>query len=163
MKLYKALELRGEFKRHINLLRSVLSGPEDSYSLRRLHHEPAFDRVDLKEFLRKLEFKARKLNTAIQRANHENTVVCGGEEVSIAEALETRKALAEQCKEAQHTARDSAYVQIEYKEERDIRSSPPLPFDDALTEYWRVMTSFRELNCALREVQFEVDVDFREE
>jgi hypothetical protein len=46
----------------------------------------------LRREIRTLEHKRHKLNAAIQAANFTNTVAVGGEDVTLAEALELRKA-----------------------------------------------------------------------
>ena len=50
------------------------------------------DPTELRREIRALEHKRHKLNAAIQAANFSNTVRVGGEEVTLAEALDLRKA-----------------------------------------------------------------------
>ena len=85
IRLYEALELRGEYDARIKTLRDCL--PEarqnrdlfsrrDNDSSRR--PAPGFNVSEARNQLRSLEFKRRKLNAAIQRANFEHRVEHGG-------------------------------------------------------------------------------------
>ena len=115
VKLYEALELRAEYDARIKTLRDCL--PEsrqnrglfsrDSDSSRR--PAPGFSVSGAREQLRALEYKRRKLNAAIQRANFEHRLEHEGEDLSLTEALETRKALNERLGELHTQVVDSAY------------------------------------------------------
>ena len=80
VRLYEALELRAEYDGRIKTLRDCL--PEsrqkrglfsgDSDSSRR--PAPGFSLSEARDQLRALEFKRRKLNAAIQRANFEHQI-----------------------------------------------------------------------------------------
>ena len=128
IRLYEALELRGEYDARIKTLRDCL--PEarqnrdlfsrrDNDSSRR--PAPGFSVSEARDQLRALEFKRRKLNAAIQRANFEHRVEHGGDDMSLTEALETRKALNDCLGELHTQVVDSAYERIIHKEERDNR------------------------------------------
>ena len=116
IRLYEALELRGEYDARIKTLRDCL--PEarqnrdlfsrrDNDSSRR--PAPGFSVSEARDQLRSLEFKRRKLNAAIQRANFEHRVEHGGDDMSLTEALETRKALNDRLGELHTQVVDSAY------------------------------------------------------
>lgn len=98
--IYEALELRSEYDAQIETLRKCL--PESRNSSRAAFLErgdtgtyrpaPGVDPAELRREIRALEHKRHKLNAAIQAANFTNTVAVGGEDVTLAEALELRKA-----------------------------------------------------------------------
>lgn len=167
--LYEAIELRAEYQGRIETLKKLL--PE-SRGLDRLfrarddgHSRPAaeFSVDEVRDELKALEFKARKLNNAIQRANFENQVSVRGESMNLVEALELRKAVNERISELSAQLASSAYVQVIYKEDRDI-------VEDSGLEYPRVRGAleekrilFRELNRGLRAASFQILVDFKDE
>ena len=121
VRLYEALELRAEYDARIKTLRDCL--PEsrqnrglfsrDSDSSRR--PAPGFSVSGAREQLRALEYKRRKLNAAIQRANFEHRLEHEGDDLSLTEALETRKALNERLGELHSQVVDSAYEHVLHK------------------------------------------------
>ena len=108
-------------------------------------------------------FKRRKLNAAIQRANFEHRVEHGGDDMSLTEALETRKALNDRLGELHTQVVDSAYERILHKEERDIVEDNELPYDDCRTRLDEARVEFRQLNRQIRAASFEVEVEYADE
>lgn len=169
VKLYEALELRAEYDARIKTLRDCL--PEsrqnrglfsrDSDSSRR--PAPGFSVSGAREQLRALEYKRRKLNAAIQRANFEHRLEHEGEDLSLTEALETRKALNERLGELHSQVVDSAYEHVLHKEERDIVEENELPYEDCRVRLDEARVEFRRLNRGLRAASFEVEVEYADE
>ena len=113
--------------------------------------------------MRALEFKRRKLNAAIQRANFEHRIEHGGGDLSLTEALETRKALNGRLGELHTQVVDSAYERVLHKEERDIVEENELPYDDCRTRLDEACVEFRRLNRQIRAASFEVEVEYADE
>lgn len=171
--LFEALELRGEFDGRVTTLKSCL--PEsrlgggrlaafaaDGYGAQSI---PAAD-VDfnvIREELKSLEFKRRKLNAAIQEANFKNTVTVEGETMTVAEALELRKATRDAIAEQQRKVTTAAYVRVIHKEDRDITEEPPFTFSSTMNELNAARRTFRMLNRTLRDVSFRIAIAFRDE
>lgn len=171
--LYEALELRGEFDGHATTLKSCLpesrldsdrfgsfaSGGHGTQSL------PAAD-VDfdaIREDLKSLEFKRRKLNAAIQEANFRNTITVEGETMTVAEALELRKATRDAIAEQQRKVTAAAYVRVIHKEDRDITEESPFTFSSTMNELNAARRTFRMLNRTLRDASFRIAIAFRDE
>ena len=170
IRLYEALELRGEYDARIKTLRDCLpdsrknrdlfSRREDDFSRR----PPAgFSVSGARDQLRALEFKRRKLNAAIQRANFEHRIEHGGDDLSLTEALDTRKALNDRLGELHTQVVDSAYERVLHKEERDIVEENELPYDDCRTRLDEGRVEFRRLNRQIRAASFEVEVEYADE
>ena len=170
IRLYEALELRGEYDARIKTLRDCLpearqnrdlfSRRDNDFSRR---PAPGFNVSEARDQLRALEFKRRKLNAAIQRANFEHRVELGGDDMSLTEALETRKALNDRLGELHTQVVDSAYERILHKEERDIVEDNELPYDDCRTRLNEARVEFRQLNRQIRAASFEVEVEYADE
>ena len=170
IRLYEALELRGEYDARIKTLRDCLpetrknrdlfSRREDEFSRR---PAPGFSVSGARDQLRALEFKRRKLNSAIQRANFEHRIEHGGDDLSLTEALETRKALNDRLGELHTQVVDSAYERVLHKEERDIVEENELPYDDCRTRLDEGRVEFRRLNRQIRAASFEVEVEYADE
>ena len=170
VKLYEALELRGEYDARIKTLRDCLpearqnrdlfSRRDNDFSRR---PAPGFSVSEARDQLRTLEFKRRKLNAAIQRANFEHRVEHEGDDMSLTEALETRKALNDRLGELHTQVVDSAYERVLHKEERDIVEDNELPYDDCRTRLNEVRVEFRQLNRQIRAASFEVEVEYADE
>ena len=169
VKLYEALELRADYDARIKTLRDCL--PEsrqnrglfsrDSDSSRR--PAPGSSVSGARDQLRALEWKRRKLNAAIQRANFEHRLEHEGDDLSLTEALETRKALNERLGELHTQVVDSAYERIFHKEERDIVEENELPYEDCRARLDEARGEFRRLNRRLRAASFEVEVEYADE
>ena len=99
MYLYEALELRAEYQGRLASLKALV-----------------------REKIRTLEYKSRKLNNAIQQINFTNEIEIDGEKMSIAETLEMRKSVNQEIADMQKILEESAYKTIIYKEERPIPS-----------------------------------------
>lgn len=136
--IYEALELRSEYDAQIETLRKCL--PESRNSSRAAFLErgdtgtyrpaPGVDPAELRREIRALEHKRHKLNAAIQAANFTNTVAVGGEDVTLAEALELRKAANTRIGELGSQLVRSAAVRVLHKEDRDIEEAPDVSFAD---------------------------------
>ena len=170
IKLYEALELRGEYDARIKTLRDCLPetrqnrglfSSQDNDSSRR--PAPGFSVAEVRDQLRTLEFKRCKLNAAIQRANFEHRVEHGGDDMSLTEALETRKALNNRLGELHTQVVDSAYERVLHKEERDIVEDNELPYDDCRTRLDEARVEFRQLNRQIRAASFEIEVEYADE
>ena len=169
--LYEALELRGEYQARIASLKALL--PERRQGGRggflRLENnerrEPAdgFNSGEVRERLRMLEYKSRKLNTAIQQVNFSQQIEVAGETMSIAEALELRKSLNQELADLQKMLEQSAYRTVIYKEERNITEEPEENFTEVDRRLDERRGTFRQLNRALRRASFTVTVSYRDE
>ena len=165
IKLYAALELRGEYDARIHTIEQCL--PENRGRGYRddgtENPSEDFDIEVARKELASLEFRRRKLNTAIQRANFENVIVFGGQEISITEALETRKALNGDIGRLHgHVVRSSHY-KVVHKEERDIEERSSLSYTDCNDRLDQARKDFRQINRLLREASHVVEVDFQDE
>ena len=170
IRLYEALELRGEYDARIKTLRDCLPETRQNRGLFSRHDNdssrrpaPGFSIPEVRDQLRALEFKRRKLNAAIQRANFEHRVEHEGDDMSLTEALETRKALNDRLGELHTQVVDSAYERVLHKEERDIVEDNELPYDDCRTRLNEARVEFRQLNRQIRAASFEVEVEYADE
>ena len=169
VKLYEALELRAEYDGRIKTLRDCLPESRQNRGLFSRDNDssrrpaPGFSLSGARDQLRALEFKRRKLNAAIQRANFEHRLEHEGDDLSLTEALETRKALNERLGELHTQVVDSAYERVLHKEERDIVEENELPYEDCLTRLDEARVEFRRLNRRIRAASFEVEVEFADE
>ena len=170
MYLYEALELRAEYLARLASLKALL--PEKKTDRRGLwgrdtneRVEPAagFDIPTVREKIRKLEYKSRKLNTAIQQINFTNEIEIDGEKMSIAETLEMRKSVDQEIADMQKILEESAYKTIIYKEERNIVEEPDIDFAHASEQLEERRLLFRRLNRALRRAAYTVTVPFIDE
>lgn len=169
--LYEALELRAEYDARIKTLkeclpearqnRSRLSFGRDEGSMHR--PSPEFNMAEVRDQLRSLEFKRRKLNSAIQQTNFQNRIQLRGDTITLNEALEIRKGLNERIGELHTQAVNSAYQRVIYKEGRDIVEPNELSYAGCVRSLEEARLAFRELNRKLRAVSFEIVVDFRDE
>ena len=169
--LYEAIELRAEYEARITTLKSLL--PEarenrDRFSFRRddeTKYRPVanFSVDEMREELRKLENKKRKLNNAIQYANFENHITVSGQEMNLAEALELRKSVNVQIGELNTQLVSSAYERVIYKEGRDIVESPDIEFPKIQKALEEKRLLFRELNRKLRDASCKIVIDFKDE
>ncbi len=169
--LYEALELRAEYDARIKTLKECL--PEARQNRNRLSFvrdegsmyrpSPEFNMAEVRDQLRGLEVKRRKLNSAIQQTNFQNQVQFRGDTLTINEALEIRKGLNERIGELHTQVVNSAYQRVIYKEGRDIVEPNELSYAGCVRSLEEARLAFRELNRKLRAVSFEIVVDFRDE
>jgi hypothetical protein len=169
--LFEALELRAEFDARLKTLKDCL--PESKQSRSRLSFgvneegvrrpSPDFDIALARQSLRKMEFKRRKLNSAIQQANFNHFIEFEGDSINLNEALEVRKALNEQIGELHQQAVSSAYQRVIYKEGRDIVEENEVSYRECSEKLEQARVSFRNLNRLLRRSSFETTVDFQDE
>lgn len=169
--LYEALELRAEYQARLALFKQLLPEKQKSSSRGFMssegeRREPVADFVpaEIREAIKKLEYKARKLNVTIQQVNFEHrlTVVDSGE-MSIAEALDLRKSVNSDLVALQGVLLQAAYRRVIYKEERDIVEQPEARYAEVLRDLEERRLFFRHLNRALRKASFEIVVPFRDE
>ena len=168
--LYEALELRGEYESRLNTLRNLLpehknNGRGGLYGGGSDRFEPVedFDIKKIRENIKTIEYKQRKLNNAIQLANFENTIQVDGEEISLADALNLRKNTNEKIKLLSNQLSDCAYKKIIYKENRNIEETSDLEYEEIKKELEEKRKLFRELNRKLRKDSFEITIDFKDE
>jgi hypothetical protein len=169
--IYEALELRAEYDARIKTFKDTLpetrQNRDRSFFARvedgRRRPSPEFDMAEVRQQLRKLEVKRRKLNSAIQQANFNNQVEYRGESINLNEALETRKYLNEQIGELHTQVVDSAYEKIIYKEGRDIVEENELSYSSSVNDLDDTRLAFRELNRKLRKASFDTLVEFEDE
>jgi hypothetical protein len=169
--LFEALELRAEYDARTKTLKDCL--PEARQSRRAfdftrddggtLRPAAGFSAAATRERLRSLETRRRKLNTAIQEANFRHRIRHGGDEMTLAEALEARKALNERIGELHTQVVKAAYERVIHKEDRDIVEENELTYQDSDAELDAARVEFRRLNRSIREASHEVTVDFRDE
>lgn len=168
--LYEALELRSAYDREIRLLGRLINpeeGRRGAFLTERdgAERRPAagFDLQDTEARLKRIKLRRLKLNEAIQVANFQNEIVFDGEPVSLARALELRKALLQDLEQLAERAQEAAYVRIIHKEERDIEKVPPRAFADAHTDFEAALERLRSLVTDLHRANHEVTVVFRDE
>lgn len=169
--LYEALELRSEYEARIQTLQECLpesNKPRDRFGLSRENQairrpSPDFDQSGVREEIKTLEYKRRKLNSAIQETNFKTTIEYHDEEISLNEALELRKSLNDRIGELHNQLVDAAYQRVIYKEGRDIIQESPVSYQAVKTELEQTRVKFRRLNRQLRKVSFETTVPFEDE
>jgi hypothetical protein len=169
--LYEALELRSEYDARMKTLRDCL--PETRQNRDRLpfaredegrrRPSPDFDLGEARKDLRKLEFKRRKLNAAIQETNFKQRIDFSGESINLNEALEMRKGLNDRIGELHTQVVKSAYQRVIYKEGRDIVEENEITYAESVKNLEDARIAFRELNRQLRQAPFGAVVDFRDE
>jgi len=168
--LYEALELRSAYDKELRLLGRLISPEEGRRAAFLSERESAerrpadgFDLHDTETRLKRLKVKRLKLNEAIQVANFQSQIDFDGELVSLARALELRKALLQDLEQLAERAQEAAYVRIIHKEERDIEKLPPRPFPETYAEYEKALGRLRSLVTALHRANHEVTVAFRDD
>ena len=169
--IYEALELRAEYDARIKTCKDTL--PETRQNRDRLFFtrdddgrrrpSPDFDMAEVRQQLRTLEVKRRKLNSAIQQANFNSIVDYRGESINLNEALEIRKSLNEQIGELHTQVVDSAFEKVIYKEGRDIVEENELSYTSSVDDLDSARLAFRELNRKLRKASFDTLVEFEDE
>ena len=169
--LYEALELRAEYAGRIKTLKNCLpeakQNRNQSYFGRdekgQYRPSPELNISDVRDRLKALEYKQRKLNSAIQQTNFQHQIEYDGDTINLNEALELRKGLNTLIGEFHAQVVDAAYQRVIYKEDRDIVEPNELSYTDCVHDLEGVRLSFRELNRKLRAASLEVIVDFQDE
>ena len=169
--LYEALELRAEYDARMKTLKDCL--PETKQNRNRSffdrdekgHQRPsaAFNVSEVRDQLKALEYKRRKLNSAVQQTNFLHQIEFDGDTITLNEALELRKGLNAQLGDLHTQVVDAAYERVIYKEDRDIVEPNALSYAECVQNLDRVRVSFRDLNRKLRAASFDVVVDFQDE
>ena len=170
-RLYEALELRAEYDARLKTLKDCLPESRREHRPFRFDREeqsrsrpsPDFDLAEVRQQLKSLEFKRRKLNTAIQEANFQHQVGSGGESIRLSEALELRKGLDTQLGELHTQLVEAAYQRVIYKEDRDIVEDNERSYPECGTALEEARLSFRALNRAIRAAAYVVEVNFADE
>jgi hypothetical protein len=169
--LYEALELRAEYNARMTTIKDCISGGESGGKRalfwrddkNKSRPSPDFDVVREREALRVLEFKQRKLNSAIQKANYETQIEFDGQKINLLEALELRKGLNTQTAELKTQVVEAAHQTVIYKEGRDIVEASSVSYVDAHRQLESARVAFRELNRKLRRASFETIVVYQDE
>ena len=168
--LNQALELRASWDKQIAVLRTVFEsgkGRRDVFSLRSeadmKDYDDDFDYKGTEKMLKTLETKRVKLNQAIQLCNFGTSFPYCGETVSLAEALELRKALMADIEAISGRCAKSAFKEIVHKEERDIVYRPRQNFNETWNEYREHLEELRELNNLIHAQNQMVPVKFKDE
>jgi len=169
--LYEALELRAEYESRIKTLQDCL--PEAQKSSNRFgfnrddqvvkRPSADFDPSVVRKTVKNLEYKHRKLNSAVQVSNFTTTIEYDGDKINLNEALELRKSINDQIAQLHTQVVDSAYQRVIYKEGRDIVEENPISYQDASAELEQARMNFRELNRKLRRASFDTVVPFKDE
>lgn len=171
IQLFEALELRSEYDARISTIKDCLSNECGGRGLGRYLGEdvskkrisPDFDVSAEREELACLEFKRRKLNSAIQKTNYECTIDFEGMTINLMEALDMRKSIKERIGELKQELAKSAYQTVIYKEGRDIVEEHPVPYSQCRQDLDQARLRFRKLNKILRKASFLNNVAFRDE
>ena len=170
LKLYEALELRSEYAARIATIKDCLAGGESGarrafWREERSQRRPSadLDAAGERHALQALEFKQRKLNSAIQKANYETPIGFDGQTINLLEALELRKGLNARIAELKAQAVEAAYQTVIYKEGRDIVEASSVSYADSRRELESARSAFRELNRQLRRASFETTVAYADE
>ena len=169
LQLFEALELRSDYLARMATIRDCLAKESERGGRLWRSEEttrrpsPDYDPAAEREELRKLEFKQRKLNSAIQKANYETAIEVEGEAVNLLEALELRKGLNAKIAELKKQLVETAYETVIYKEGRDIVEKSSLSYVDIRDQLDKSRKAFRDLNRKLRRASFETAVEFHDE
>ena len=171
LRLYEALELRAEYDARLKTLKDCLPESRREHQPFRFDREeqsrsrpsPDFDLAEVRQQLKSLEYKRRKLNTAIQEANFQHQVESGGESLRLSEALELRKGLNTQLGELHTQLVEAAYQRVIYKEDRDIVEDNERSYTECAAALEEARLSFRALNRAVRAAAYVVEVHFADE
>ncbi len=170
LRLYEALELRGEYDARIRTLAECL--PEKRENRGRFFARdddvvtrpaPGFDIAKVREDVAALETRRRKLNAAIQETNFRNTIEMQGGLLSLAEALDLRKALNTKIGDLHTQVTSAAWHRVIYKEGRDIIQEGHLDYGRCVEDLDRARLDFRHLKRELRTASFRLEVDFKDE
>lgn len=171
--LYEALELRAEFNSRLETLKELLPEAQNqsasgylsrsSSENSKLRPIEQLDIESLREEIKKLKNKNRKLNNAIQQSNFETYIQFKGRDINLIEALETRKNINEEIKNLSIQLKKSAYEKIIYKEDRNIVEKPEISYTRIKKELEEKRLEFRKLNRKLRKISFETTIKFKDE
>jgi DNA repair exonuclease SbcCD ATPase subunit len=168
--LFEALELRTLFDRRIQLLEKLLRPEGDrrpAWAMAErdgtdLRPAPGFELSAVEEELKRLRARRLRLNEAIQIANFGAQIPVAGERVSLARALELRKALLEELERLTARTLESAYIRVLHKEERDIEKPPPRPYPNTREAHDQALEQLRQLVTALHQANHSVTVNYRD-
>lgn len=168
MLLFKALEVRSEYRRKRDILESVLDGGTGS-GLRRSEGQSvptdAFkqSRDDFEEELSALKQKEAKLNRTIQRANLENRVDVNGDTITLNEALERRKELDQTIKDLKNKLHEARNKKVLHKDSRDVEIEPDHNFNDTYEKLQEAIVEYRVLRETIHEANHNIEIDWEYE
>lgn len=122
-----------------------------------------FNQKEIEKKLKTLQTKRVKLNQEIQKANFETEVEFGGKKISISEALEIRKNLLEDIKNAASRVEKSSYRRVIHKERRDIVQEPRHKFTETYRDYQDKLLQLRRLVDQIHAANHLTAVSFKDE
>lgn len=170
LRLFEALELRSEYDARLKTLSECLPEKQENRGRLLFHDDevvrrPAqgFEVAAVRRKIDALEQKRRDLNAAIQETNFRNSIQHDAKSISLAAALDLRKALNSKIGELHSMVISAAWERVIYKEGRDIVQESHLDFAASEAELDQARHQFRELNRKLRTASFELEVDFRDD
>jgi len=165
------VELRSEYDARIKTLSSLL--PENReregfFSRKNSEYDvekpvEGFNMEEVRNKIKTLKTRRRKLNNEIQKTNFNRTTKVEGNILTLAEALEFRKQTNEDIKELANQLKECAYAKVIYKEERDIVKKPKRNFTEVDKELEEKRMLFRNINRALHRANHEYAVNFKDE
>ena len=166
--LFEAIELRNAYDIQIDLLKKLLFGEAIKEYFSEKSNDDKFLADDykpatLEKELQKISHKRLKLNQEIQNTNYSTKINYIGDEITIAEALELRKALKERLKFIKQKIDDSTMKRIIHKEDRDIEIKPTYEFKECFNEYNDALDEQRELLNQIHSMNHSTIINFREE
>ncbi len=121
------------------------------------------DIKEIEKIYKTLEYKRVKLNQEIQSANFLTKFSFKGEDLSIIEALEVRKQLKTQIKQAASQLMKSTYKEVVHKEERDIVYRPKKEFPGVYQDYTELLKHFREIQTLIHDANSKTKINFFDE
>ena len=158
----KRLNYESEYQGRLSTLKGTIRRPRDHYGDHEERRPADYSLKTVEADMAIVEKNMRRLNIAIQKSNFDNEIQFQGESMSIAEALELRKAINERIASLHTGTVESAWVKVVHKEDRDIEETPETPFQENISALNMDRVVFRQLNCALREVGYSVEIKFKE-
>jgi len=168
--IYEAVALRNQYDAHVELLSSLINNPGRKAGTAGLRDgketiKPAddYNPEAMEKVLRKLRERRLKLNHRLQSANFSVHLRFGNNYISIAEALETRKALQQEIQVLYGRVLDSAYTTVIHKEERDITDRSRFGFTQSYRLYRNALNRLRRLENAIHQANHTNTVDFKDE
>ena len=168
--IYEAVALRNQYDAHMDFLTSLVDGNHGQYTKAAAREgketiKPAddFNPDAMEKILKKLRERRLKLNHRLQSANFTVRLKLENHDISIAEALETRKALQQEIRMLYTRAGNGAYTTVIHKEERDIVDRPRYGFAETYQQYRDALTRLRRLENAIHEANHTNTVDFKDE
>lgn len=162
--LYEAVELRSEMEARIKTMESLRPEQESRGFFRERETEiqpaPGFDLAKIEAEIERLKAQRRRLNAAIQEANHRTTVKVDDRTLTLAEALELRKETNADIGRLASELRDAAWLRVIHKEERDVVRNSPRSFDFISQTLEERRLLFRRLITSIHDANHQTVVNF---